>query len=52
MAAFAERLPVCLVPEQCGITLVRNDMINNRGGDKTPLLEALDTERIVRQESF
>ena len=46
VAAFAESLPVVLIPEQFLVTTVRNDVIHHRCPDVLALLGALHTKRM------
>ena len=50
MAVLAQRLPVAPIPEQNGITPVRNDMVNNRGRRKLAVFSAFCAERILFEE--
>jgi len=49
---LAQRLPVVLIPEECGIAFVWDDVIGNGRSDQAPMLHAFDAERIASQERF
>ena len=50
VAVLAKRLPVGAIPEQNGITPVRNDMVNNGGGRQLAVFSAFCAERILFEE--
>jgi hypothetical protein len=50
MAAFAERLPVALVPEQITVSSMRRDVINDRGGNRPAVSAALGAQWMLAQE--
>lgn len=50
VAVLAKRLPVGAIPEQNGITPVRNDMVNNRGRRQLAVFSAFCAERILFEE--
>lgn len=46
----AKGLPICLVPHQGVIALVRLDMVNNRGGGDLALFLAHTAQRMLSKE--
>ena len=46
VAALAQRLPVALVPEECPVTFVRLDVIDDRGGDRPAMALAFGAQRM------
>ena len=51
MAVLAKGLPVFFVPEQDGITTMRNDVIDHGCWGEFSFLPAFHTQRILPQES-
>jgi len=52
MTAFAERLPVTLVPEQSRITTMRDNVVNHSGRRGFAFLQAQAAKRMPIQKSL
>ena len=50
VVSFAQRLPIALIPEKIPVTTVRYDVVNHRCFHVPPLLQALNTKRMGREE--